>query len=300
MKDSAKSHLIHTPFRSEAVCASLLESGIPIEHIKTTHKGSFKKSYSNDIEKITTDKYNDEFYFDVVINRDGIYDKLPEGLFHQTRGSRYVQTVKDAVDEHKKYKEEESQARKFFAPLEQMIFRYRIYTELAERAALSNIQNGKLNSGFYQFWNIATDLPETEVGRLLQMMPYGYLIKGDVEATATALSYILNKQVAIKRSERKDSFTLSEPVCMPKCRLGMDTVLGTSCNELMPVWTFTIMEISANELAAYVENEPFGRLLQRFSEIFIPLEVDFVYEFDALPLAAEEFCESILGYGCSI
>ncbi|MBK7098625.1 MAG: hypothetical protein IPH58_10065 [Sphingobacteriales bacterium] len=159
MKGQKGSHIVYTPFRSEAVCASLLEAGISIEQIKTSQKGAFRKSYGGDIEKISIADYKDQYNIDIALNRDSIYDKLPEGLFHQTKGGRYVKTVKDAVDEHKMFREEERYARRFFAPIEQMIFRYRIYTEQAEREALYDLQNGTINTGFYRFGAWKTIFP---------------------------------------------------------------------------------------------------------------------------------------------
>jgi len=300
MKRQKDSHIVYTPFKSEAVCASLLEAGIAIEQIKTNQKGAFRKSYGEDIEKISIEDYKDQYNVDIVLNRDSIYDKLPEGLFHQTQGGRYVKTVKDAVDEHKKFREEERYARRFFAPIEQMIFRYRIYTEQAEREALYDLQNGKLNTGFYRFWGLEDNLPQPEVGRLLYLMPYGFFIRGNEEATVAALNYILNKEVQLEKSVQPDYFVLNDFVSMPSCRLGIDTVLGHSTQESIPVWTFKIGKVRADEMAGFVEGAPHGKLLKRVAEVFIPVEIDVVFDFDAVENVENEFINGVLGYGVCI
>lgn len=300
IKGQKDSHIVYTPFRCEAVCASFLEAGISIEQIKTNPKGTFRKSYGDDIEKISVEDNKDQYNIDIELNRDSIYDKLPEGLFHQTKGGRYVKTVKDAVDEHKKFREEERYARSFFAPIEQMIFRYRIYTEQAEREALFDLQNGKLNSGFYRFWGLEDDLPQPEVGKLLYLMPYGFFIRGNEEATIAALNYILNKEVQLEKSVQPDCFSLNDFVSMPSCRLGMDTVLGHSTSEIIPVWTFKIGKVRADEIIDFVEGAPYGKLLKRFSEVFVPVEIDVVFDFIAVENGENEFFNSVLGYGVCI
>lgn len=299
MKTPVSSNIMLPPFKSEVVCAGFLEQGVAMENIKVTAQGAFAKSYRNDIEKIVIDDHVDDSktVFEVFLNRDGIYDKLPEGFFHQTKGSKKVRTVQDAVTEHKQFKTEEKQARKFFAPIEKMLFQYRLHTELAEREALYDIQNGKLNKTFYEFWNLGEGLPEPEANRLLQMMPYNNFIKGNTHATTTALGFILHREVAFKTKLRSENGHLPNAPKMDACRLGMDTVLGTSHSEWLPVWEFTISGVSQGQLHQFVQEAPIGRLLQKFTEVFLPLEVEVDYQFDALLPTEHETTQTILGYG---
>ena len=50
MKRQKDSHIVYTPFKSEAVCASALEAGIAIEQIKNQPKHS-EKVMERDIRK---------------------------------------------------------------------------------------------------------------------------------------------------------------------------------------------------------------------------------------------------------
>ena len=113
MKDLKKEIFVTPPFISEAVCAELLQK-VSFDNIKTSQAGSFKKSFSNDIEKFELEEYRDSAEFKITLNRDGIYDLLPEGLFHQTLGGKKIRTVLEAVTENKRFKDEEKNARKFF------------------------------------------------------------------------------------------------------------------------------------------------------------------------------------------
>lgn len=295
MAQQKKQNIIPPPFVAEAVCAALLQH-VSVDDIKTSHIGNFKKRYSSDVERLAIEDYKNSHQFEVHINRNSIYDLLPEGLFHQTLGSNRIKNVQDAVQEHKRFKEEEKAAKRFFSPVEQMLFRYRIHTEVAESKALFDIQNGKLNSSFYKFWGIQEDGAKKEAERMVHLMPYCNFIKGNVEATETALSYILSKPVQIERRDFNASFGFASPKKMGDSRLGIDTVLGEGAKELLPYWEFTIKDIAQAEVSQYVESGSIGRLLARFTEIFIPLELDTQFELNTMEKESEEECEDILGY----
>ncbi|MFV0607390.1 MAG: hypothetical protein ACK5NK_16300 [Niabella sp.] len=284
------------PFVCEAVCAELLQK-ISFEDLKTQYIGNFKKSFSNDIENIEIEEFGKNTACSIQINRNGIYDLLPEGLFHQTLGSSRVKNVKDAVSEHKRFNAEEKNARKFFAPIEQILFRYKIQTEIAENSALYDIQNGKLNNSFYDFWNLDKSLPIKEANRLLHLMPHCNFIKGNKAATTIALAYILNKEVSIVEEYRCNTIHLTQTQPINEIRLGVDAVLGTEAKEIMQYWIFNVDNIANEDLPDYVQDGNIGKLLNRFTEIFIPLEIDVVYDINKATQQGNDTLESILGYG---
>ncbi len=296
MDSLSNNALIKLPFTGEVVFASLLESGFNAENISIHYQGSFKRSYSRDVESVRiTDASPAKA--SIYLNRDGIYDLLPEGLFHQTKGNSRVNNVQNAVEEHKQFKEEENQARKFFRPLEQMLFLYRAATETAERNALYDIQNGRLNSSFYQFWNISEDLPGEPAARLLRLIPYAEKLKGKVQNTATALSYILNKEVVITPGERLVKEKASIPRRLSEMRLSVNTVLGETSGEQQIEWHCTISQIPDTELADHTASMPMGKILHRFTEIFVPLEVDIHFDFVPLNQPSKENYDNVLGIG---
>lgn len=296
MNSLSNNLFIKPPFTGEAVFASLLEAGFGADDIKIDNQGSFKRSYSRDVDRLDISGAGHKFKAVISLNRDGIYDLLPEGLFHQTKGNTRVNSVQDAVEEHKQFKEEEKQARKFFAPLEQMLFLYKAAAETTERDALYDIQNGRLNNSFYQFWNISTTLPEGPSARLLQLMPYAESIKGEIQNTATALSYILAKDVTIHVTEQLMSETITTGK-LSDMRLGVDTVSGNICSEWQPVWQCTISNIPDSELIQYAAAMPMGKMLHRFTEIFVPLDVDILFDFVPLDEPLKEMYGNILGIG---
>ena len=291
-------HIMKPPFRAEAICAGLIESGVDLGKITVHVKGGFKKSFSSDVSEIVATET--DCSFEMVVNRDGIYDKLPEGLFHQTRGNSRVRTVQDAVDEHKRFKEEERQARSFFAPIEQLLFRYQVFVEAEERDALFTLQSGRRDPAWFRFWNFNEPLPEEEAGRMLQLMPYLQVIKGDPASTEAALGYILNKKVALRQEEHTSSIAMQRPATLAEMHMGINSALGQNTHELFPCWIFTIEGASSNEMQPFVKQPGKTTILQKFEDLFIPFEMDVQFEFEIREEAAGKDLGAVLGYGAHI
>ena len=231
---------------------------------------------------------------EMVINRDGIYDRLPEGIFHQTKGNSKTLTTTQMTEEYRRFRDEEKMARKFFQPLEQEFFRYSTMVEQEELNLAFGILNGTLKNELFSFWGIPNGLPDLPVRKLVQIMPWLKRIKGNIEQTAKALELILNKPVSYKESCTKQHKIAGKPFGLGLGELGVDTVAGSSFWEPSPCWVFFIEDIKKKEIESYRPNSPYGKLLTHFEEIFIPLQIDIIFEYAVLP--AEDFeTDDVLG-----
>jgi hypothetical protein len=296
MNSPSNNSVFKSAFLAEAVFASLTEAGHAANTIRVFNKGGFRKGFSNDIEQVVVEELEQQHGFEITINRDGIYDLLPEGLFHQSKGNNRINSVQDAVEEHKQFKEEEKLARKFFTPLEQLLFLYRAKAETAEREALYDIQNGQLTNSFYHFWNIDTSLPDEPASRLLRLMPYADTIKSDIEATTAALSYVLQRKVSIQAVLLPDTCLLQQQ-SLGEQYLGVNATIGNTIGEWMPCWQCSISGIPDDDLVMYIEEGAFKKITDRFIEIFVPVDVDVLLDFRQADHIQKETYENILGVG---
>lgn len=288
-----KYHLL----KAESLCAELLGNGVSFDELVLQFKGSFKKSYSNDIESVGESR-SDNRTITIAVNRDGIYDRVPEGLFHQTRGGGNTATLNAMVGEYKRYREEERQARKFFQPVEQELFRYAVLAEENERKIRFGILNGNVGKAFYEFWNIDSRLPAAPASVLVLIMPWIRQIKGNMQLTAKALAMTLDKEVKaelqiVEQQPAQDhSFTLGN-----NASLSVDTVCGNQFNEPYEQWVFTISGLTIEEIDQYTFGHSYGKFLERFEELFIPLSVTAKFEYHYDRAVTEQAHEEILGYG---
>ncbi len=287
----------YASLRAEAFCAALLDNGAFFEDFVIQYAGAFRRTFRNDINSI---KLTGDERLELELNRDGIYDKLPEGLFHQSLGSGRTSSLQDMVGEHRRYKEEERSARKFFQPLEQEMFRYGVIAEQEERSILFSMLSGQASPAFFSFWNIDADLPEEPAKMLIRLMPLQQRIKGDKELTAKALSLLLNKPVQVKETLVQEQQAAQAQAFLPgqDCLLGVNTIMGHRFAEPGLRWEFTISEVDRHEMPAFTEDQPFDRLLRRFTEIFIPIDTEEVFHFRLAEITGEnEPADYIMGYG---
>ena len=107
-------------FKFEVVISSLIEQGHNQELIQIFRDGISRRSISKDIENVYH-KYNDKDlieYLHIHVNREGLYDILPEGLFHRQiykQGYKDIQAdVEKSLNEIKIHREPEFFARPSF------------------------------------------------------------------------------------------------------------------------------------------------------------------------------------------
>lgn len=282
--------------RAEVVVAALVENDLPFDSIRYEAKGSFKKNYSNDIEKIEVQSSSKVL---LTVNRDGLYDRLPEGLFHQTRMQK-SSTLTDMVAEHKRYKAEEKSARLFFRPIEQELFRYSVLIEQEERRLTNNLFDATMLQLFQEFWMIDSELPKEPSAMLIRLMPWVATIKGNSELTMKALSLILNKQVDFEEKLIQHKIETKQSSLLGNNALGMDSVLGQVVTISEWNWVFKIKGIPADDMYAYTQQKPYSQLLKKFVEIFIPLEIDVLFDYEVVTTATTKTNSSVLGYSFTI
>lgn len=286
----------HTFLRAESFCAEMIASGFSFNEIVLKSESNFKKSFRNEIENVSID-YNEDtlaYQMEMIVNKDGIYDRLPEGIFHQTKGNSKTLTTTQMTEEYRRFRDEEKMARKFFQPLEQEFFRYATMVEQEELNLAFGILNGTLKNELFSFWGIPNGLPDEAVRKLVQILPWLKLIKGNMEQTAKALELILGKPVSYKEFCKKQHKIAGTPFGLGLGELGVDTVAGSSFWEPSSCWIFFIEEIKKNEIESFRQNSPHGKLLKHFEEIFIPLQIDIIFEYAVLP-AEDLETEDVLG-----
>jgi hypothetical protein len=288
---------LHGFLRPESFCAEMIKNGFSFDLIKLISDSNFKKSFRNEIEDISF-AYNEHTRLtemELLVNRDGIYDRLPEGIFHQTRGNSKTNTTREMTEEFRRFREEEKLARKFFQPIEQEIFRYATLVEQEELNLAFGILKGTQQSDLSRFWGLPDDLPGECLEKLVQVMPWAAFIKGNISLTAKALEIILNKPVAYEIFSKSEQKAPGGGINTGKSELGIDTVLGNHFSEPAACWKFFISGLKKSEIALYRPGSTYGKFLKQYEEIFIPLPIDIIFEYTVLSTDDDE-TEEILGY----
>ncbi|HJT73490.1 MAG TPA: hypothetical protein VJ720_05715, partial [Chitinophaga sp.] len=184
--------------RAEVVVGELFDNKVQEEEVAVQMQNVFTRSFNKDILDAQLDDSQPYHPFvTMVLSRDGIYDRLPEGLFHAFTPQRQQQSVSEMVAGYKKQQQEQQEARKFFRPLEHEFFLQRVFLEQREKHLLFDAFGKDADDLFLSFWGIPKGLPREATGRLVRLLPYIHRIAGNLELAGLYLEAILNEPVNI-------------------------------------------------------------------------------------------------------
>lgn len=286
--DEISQYVNQLPFdlKAETLVALLLEQGIDPGEILVSFDGQLKRPWSEDIAWSTVDNLetNDRL-LTLHLNRDGIYDSLPEAIFHNKFGIE-DQTGSEMAKDSAQLRTEEKESRTFFQPFENEIFLQRVNLVLKENRLLKNIYSEFLMGIIPGFWLVNEELPDVYVSRLKKLLPLVYKISGDLKLTAQGLEFILRENVNITPADEcKNDYSqedFSQSGVLGKSSLGVDTISGNHVSGFINRLIFSIGPVinpGTNEL---IKNGKLSRFLDCFYGYFIPFEFDvetkFIFE----------------------
>jgi type VI secretion system protein ImpH len=269
--------------KAEIQLATEIKDGLSLNDFVIQALGVFRRTAAKDVEQVTTVRSEKDESEKVVLqlNRNGLYDLLPEGLFHQPTNRKAFKPIKEALQEIDDQRAKEAAARKFFLPLEQEFFLYRLMIELEERKYFVSLGNISFNHIFTQFWGLFPELTTQQATNLMYLLPLAHDITGDTVLTASCFESILGEPVSIQFGDALVIKAAGAAAATAKqVRLGDDFIMGDTFTELMPSVQITIGPISNTSLTDYLPGGKREKLLQLLLNNFIPFEWDMVLNFE--------------------
>ena len=268
--------------KAEAIIADLIENRFEKDKILFIQKGIFKRRYSRDINSIKNVKLeNGQELLGVYLNRDGLYDALPEGLFHE-RSEKTVSESDRGSQETKKLKQEEKAVRNFFLPFENEIIHQGVQLELEERKILSQFSEKVFNDIYPELWDLHKFPDRKYVYKMVLLLHFAHKIVGNPELTAQCLETILEEKVEVKiihcsgYEHRKDtSKKTGETKCLLGAgELGIDFVCGDHFGTYNQTMEFNIGPLKNTSITEYLENGVIAKFLSCFYGYFVPFDLD--------------------------
>lgn len=286
--------------KAEFIASSLLENAIPAEQILLRPLGDFKRRSHHDIED-TRELEIGNFKGQVIAsNRSGIYDHLPEQLFHLP-SSASLNSVKKKVDEIRLQREKEQKSRLFFLPLEQEFFLNRVSLARLEQRAWELAPDSGLLDELKSFWQAPASLDESVFVQLLPFLPLVSENRGNLDKAAEIMSVALRLPVGI-RTVFGLKYYYESNAGMGDALLGADTSLGGELDTYLPQINVDIEVPDPTGLDKYLHNKNFDTLVNWLLGWFIPVEYDFAVSLklpadtSAFTLASDEGFSVPLGY----
>lgn len=273
-------HNVNFDIKAEAVIADLLENGLESDDFVVIPIGIFKRRYSRDIAFTSKIKLNNGLELSGIhINRDAVYDTLPEGFFHQN--TEHSNESKNVSKESKKLKEEEKAARNFFLPFENETFFQRINLELEERKILNRFSENLSDDFSPEFWRLDQSLDQGYLSRMVKFLHISHKIAGNTKLTEKCLEAILDEDVTAiivknctpvkvnhKNGQRKQNWLLGSAL------LGVDFVCGDEFMSMGYTMRFDIGPLRNSTITDYLKNGRILNFLKCFFGYFVPVELE--------------------------
>jgi hypothetical protein len=280
MKLEEKSDFINSmsfDLNAEYLISCLLESGVKANEINAIFDGHLKRTWSDDIDFSEIETFeNGEKVLALHLNRSGIYDLLPQALFHKF-SEKESSTGEEMAKESMALKIEEKETRSFFRPFENEIFLQKVKIATAESNILEQVSTDFLNGLINDFWNIDTKISKKYTSRLVKALPFACKITGDYELTAQCLQFILNEKVNIQITTNPvESNTIASESAgkLGSTILGNDSICGSFTNGFIGKLICKIGPIKNTETTTFIANGDAKKLVECFYKYFVPIELD--------------------------
>jgi len=270
-------------FKAEVIAAELVDHGINTDNILILMLGAMKRTYSKDVQSIEEEssEYDHKEYVLVKTPKEGIYDMLPQGLFHHPTVSGPGKTEEEILNAVKRRKKEESDARKFFLPFEATINFLRMQMSMYENRLDKRSHHNDLVNIFSARWEIFNYLDARQANIFLHLIPIIHNLREDLPAIEKIMEMMLLVPVSVILQVQLPLYP-AEPIMsiMGESMLGVDLTTGN-----------VIYEEGVDEILIKigpVDNEAFhkflpgginGHMLTLLKDHLLPAHLDVITEF---------------------
>lgn len=270
-------------FKAEVIASEMLEQGADPDRILILMIGAMKRTVSNDvnlIEEVVSD-YDRRSYTLIKAAREGIYDMLPQRLFHQAPTSRSIRTEKELIKAIKLREEEERNARKFFLPFECAINFLRVQLALYENHLDKRAQYNELVSIFSNHWPIFQYLDARQADIFLHLLPIIHDIRDDHRVIEHILEMMLLVPVTLELHQQLPQHIGSPTLsAMGDCSLGIDLTTGNAIfDEGLDEIKVTIGPVENKIQKQFMHGGQSHQVLQSLLDYLLPVHLDIVTEF---------------------
>jgi hypothetical protein len=265
-------------YKAEVIAAELINNEVPADQIMIVMLGPAKRPFRKDVDAVLEElsDYNNKEYTLITTHKEGIYDMLPEGLFHSPVLPNSATTQKDVIENMKRYRREEQNARRFFLPYEAGINHLRIQLALYESRMDKQALHNEMVDLFKDRWEIFTHLNSDQANVLLRILPLVHDLRDDYSAASLIFELIFSPPINIysqaKEMTEPESFMFSK---LDGAVLGIDFTTGNEYYHLgEDEIVVNIGPLDNEQLSRFAPGKRNRKILDVLSDYFLPVHMD--------------------------
>jgi hypothetical protein len=229
-----------------------------------------------DIHKIETEYADLGFdpveYLCIYTNRDGIYDSLPEGLFHQSN-NRKQKSKEDILHEIKTQKEEELSARKYFRPFEMLLDKTLADILIYEQKYYNTHPGNTFSDIIGKYWSLLELLTFRQKLLFIKLIPALEEVSRSLTTAAMVMKIIMDCPVTIKEGDKSiHKLDAKEIIPLGKWKLGVNSVIGKTRKSDNPDLDITAGPMSLEKMQLFLPGKINDRVLKSLINITIPFD----------------------------
>ncbi|MGB3780910.1 MAG: type VI secretion system baseplate subunit TssG [Tunicatimonas sp.] len=244
-------------------------------------QGTFRRSYQQDILAVAPSGGQTESVR-IDVAREGLYDMLPEGVFHESPPGGAGIDTEAAVGEVEQNRREEQEARRFFLPIEQEFYRQKIALEHQEHAYFQSARPGSRAGAFLRkLWGVPADLLPAQQQGFLLLAPHLHRLAGRLPEVERCFAFLLPVPVQLTQQYHPEAVSMEQaPVLLGDTTLGHDAVLGETLDDPWPYWQLTLGPMKGEQLRSFLEGGSMNRFIRWLSGYLLPAGVDYYIDIE--------------------
>lgn len=220
---------IDTDYKAEVIGAGLVDSGWDENRILLVRKHGDKKFVSKDIYGVDSEYSTRDLmeYLYIHTNRGGIYESLPEGVFHQPLNTVKKKTNESILEEIRAHREEEFFARRYFQPFEMVADQLLIDAQLYEHQFNKKNFHPNLVHVFSKYWDVLNLLSLKQAVLFIKVIPVMYRLVTDFNILSQVLTLVLDVPIKVCIGKQKKVMVNNQiqPV-LGSWQLGISSTIG--------------------------------------------------------------------------
>lgn len=266
---------IETDFKAEVVASQLIKNGQEEDKVLILRRKGDKRVVAKDIDKVELQisPFDMQEYLHIYTLRKSIYDSLPESLFHSVSNTQN-KSKDDIINEIKKHREEEIQARKYFQPFEMLIDKMLVEAQMEEEKFYEMDNQSHIADVLKNYWSILNFLSPQQTLIFIKIIPMLTEISQSKQLIAETISVLIDCQVSISIGEKqKVKLAIDERIRLGKGRLGVNFIIGNTIEINRETWIINVEIDSDENIKHFKSNKTKDFLLKELMSLIIPLDV---------------------------
>ncbi len=284
---------IETDFRAEIIAAEMIENNLPSERILIVPLGAMSRPQNKDVASIVSEisDYDNKEYILIKTHKEGLYDKLPEGLFHGAISQISNQSDKQIIDAIKLHRKEEKEARLFFLPLDAAFNSLRVLIALYEKQLDQKFHHNELVNIFSGHWEIFKSLNVRQANVFLQVLPILHTVRDDWPAIENIVEqmFLVPAKISMRRLTNGNAFSQGNntgvsSTMLGEGQLGVDMITGDIVNEPgSEAVTITFGPLDNETLQQFTGTAAQEKVALQLLDYLLPADADVIIVYDLLP-----------------